>query len=318
MVTEGLGVGHGLRGMCQFVVYVSPLGIPRQLLWGAETQGVGVEMYGDLHAPAARVPHGTHIAEGLAHQQVGRYGRDGIVEVLHFHRGQRHFLHETVSLVSLHRYPVARAEHVVGGELHPRHQAEDSVPEDESHDSGRSAQSRHDGGEIGVHDNAHHDDDTDQDCDERGHLVDSLQGAVSQRAVLIGDVVEGADEGGDKQDGDDDQIDGAHLQQKGEETGASGKHQREERIADQRGDEATNGPQHAGIEQVVVPLGGGLLHHLEHKWLHHVAEGRGTEVSQQADGAHAQQGIEPAEGGVGHARLYGPALQILAYLVGGG
>ena len=165
------------------------------LFGSAEAYRRGVDRQRPLDAASAAFAHAAPVLERVAHQRIGRDGRDGLVEILHLDRRQRDLDDISVGAVFRHGDPVSRAQHVVGRELYAGHQPEDAVAEDEHQHGGRGAESGQNRRGVAADEDADDEDAADQHRDELDHLVDSLERAVAERLVFVRNVVQGVQNG---------------------------------------------------------------------------------------------------------------------------
>ena len=251
-----------------------------QLFRSTETYGVHIDVDGALHPSATAFPHTAPVLEGVVHQGVGRYGRNGLVPILYLDGSECHFEHRTIGPILGHGNPIPRTEHIIGGKLHTRHQPHDGILEHQRKDSCRSSQT----GKYlhGVFINQSTDDDnrTHTNHDEFHHLIEALHGALLQLLVLAADDIERSKERTDKAHHHDGDIDPTNLQDKRQRHGFAWESEGNEGSNDDGRHHVTEIVQHPVVEQIVVPLvlrlGGELFHgsdhHLTAKPMRHVGQ----------------------------------------------
>ncbi len=99
-----------------------------------------VDVDAALDAPATGLGHPLPVLEGVGDEGIGGDGGDGLVPVRHLDRGEADVGHLAIGAVFIHLQPVTDAQHAVGGELDPGHQAQDGVLEHQHQDCGHGPQ----------------------------------------------------------------------------------------------------------------------------------------------------------------------------------
>ena len=253
------------------------------LLCRAAPYGPGIDRYGAFDAPSAAFAHAAPVLERVADQRIGRDRRDRLVEILHLDRRQRDFGHVAVGAVFRHRDPVAGTQHVVGRELHARHQSQDAVAEDEHQDGGRSSESGQDRRGISVDQDADNQYAANADGDEFEHLVDAFQRPVAERFVFVRDFVERVEKRAYEHERGDDQVDERALAEDRQQDGLVGKGYGQQDIPDQRRQQPAEVVHDLVLEQVVVPRHPGLAADLLEGRYDQPAEQHGREPREQQD-----------------------------------
>ena len=134
-------VHHARLLGCHLGIAHQPLcGIVGKLGSGAEAYRVHVDIDGALHAATA-LGNFFPVHERVAHEDRGRNGGNGVVEVAHLHRGERHLLHISVNAELVDGNPVARLQHIVHIELNASYETHNAVAEQEHHHRGSGTES---------------------------------------------------------------------------------------------------------------------------------------------------------------------------------
>ena len=262
--------------------------------------GVGVDVDRQLQSASARLAHAAPVLKRVAHEQIRRYGGDGLVEVLHLDSGERHFPYISVGAILVHGYPVARTQHVVGRKLHAGHKTEDGILENQHDDSSRSAKTGKHGAGTLVDDDAHHEDEAHHNGHEVEHLIDALQRPVAQLLVLAGYLVERMKKLAYKEQRHHHEVDVAGLEQHGQHTAVGSKGKRQQDIPQHGRYDAAEGFHHTVVEQIVVPCGLGALGKLLHCRHDNIAEQRRAEIRNKTYGKQGRERIYPRQNALGH------------------
>lgn len=102
---------------------------------------VEIEKHHALNPSATALLHALPVLERLLHKRRRRHGDEGVVEVAHLDRGERHLLNHTVHASLVEGYPVALVKHVVARQAHASHKAGDGILEHKHHDGRGGTQS---------------------------------------------------------------------------------------------------------------------------------------------------------------------------------
>ena len=252
---------------CPFFGHADPPFFCKSLhfITGAEADGGHIDIERTLDAPSSRLPHPAPVLERIAHQGIRGNGGDGLVEVLHLHRGERHFFHKPVGTVFRHRDPVARTQHVVRRELYASHQPEDAVFEYQHQHCRRSTQSGKYGSGILVDEDADYQNQAYTKSKNAHHLVNSFQRAVTQGLVLVRNFIKRLQECVDQHQRCDHQVNEACFQQDGKHVGIAIESERQQQVKDDRRNHPGETVQHVIVEQVIVPFRLRLCRQLAHR-----------------------------------------------------
>ncbi|MPM79700.1 hypothetical protein SDC9_126739 [bioreactor metagenome] len=107
----------------------------------AEFNTVHINPDRTLHPSAAGFLHASPVLKRIAHQSIGRNGRNGIIPITNFNRIECHLNHRTVGSIFGHHNPIAHTQHIVGRQLNARHKSHDTILEHQHQDGCRCTQS---------------------------------------------------------------------------------------------------------------------------------------------------------------------------------
>ncbi len=224
-----------------------------------EADGVDVDGEGALDAAAAAFAHPPPVAKGGRDQLIGRDGGDGLVPVLHPHGGQGNIDDIAVGAVLGHLDPVPLPHQIHGGDLHPGHQAENGILEDQQQDSGHSPQPGDEEEGAAVGQLRQDEDEAEQENDQFDRLHQAADGQLLPRRAGAVDVHAGIEQRIEDQKAGQNEIDVVEARQQPEQLIIRRQHQRQTNGKDHRRQQMRDAIDDLVGDHVVVPLDGTLL-----------------------------------------------------------
>ncbi len=280
-----------------------------QLFFRAEAHRIHIDVDGTLHASATHIEHAPPVLEGIVHQSIRRNGGDGLVPITHLHGGERHFDDIPVGTVLRHRNPVARTKHIVGGELHPCHQALDGILEDQHQDGRTGTQTGQDGYRVLVYQRTDDDNRANADDNQLNHLIETFHRMVLQLLVLARYGVERSEESAYQLHPYHRDVYPTNLQDKFQQSRFVGESERYQGIHHHRRNQMAYVVQHVIVQQIVIPSDLRLGRHLAYPRHHYLATNHIQHVCYQENRCNYHDTLYREQASFGYTHLLQPRHQ---------
>ena len=268
IATEHSTVRHPALGSLS-ISQQSLIPISQQFLLSAETHRTHVKAQMPLH-PATRTVlfHATPVLKRFAHKRIRRNSIYRLIPIAHLHSSEVHLLHTSVHTMFRQRNPVTLAQHVVGRQLHTRHQPHNRVLEYQHQHRGSRAKPHKQVERRLSEENAEHKNHTHTHHKHLHHLVDALQRTVATIVTTLRDEIKRTCKTKQKPQEHDNQINLRQLRQHIKHQ-RCGEKRRWQQIVNHNGrNNMTHTVKHPVAQQHIIPRYVSLRHHLTHQRYH--------------------------------------------------